>query len=461
MGNNETKLSIVVDAQNNTAAAFQGVSTSLAGLTSSMKTIGTVGSVAFAALSAFVYQSVDAAAESERIQAQLGAVLKSTAEAAGVSSQAAIELSKSLESTTSYSDEAVLSVEDLLLTFTSIHKDVFPDATKTVLDMATALGEDTKDAAIQLGKALQDPILGVTALRRVGVDFNDQQQEEIANLVQSGNLLGAQTMILHELATEFGGSATAAAGTFTGQLSQLKNKLDDMQEEIGNAVIPVLLKLVNAVAPVIDKIADWAAEHPKLTEVIVIGTLALTGLMAVLLPLAIALPGLIALFGALSLAMSPIAIIAVAVIAAIAGIAAIFIYVKATGLDTLAAWQAIWLGIKVTAADAVNGVIGVVQNMINFIINGVNVAIRALNSVLAAAQKIPGVGRLIPSIPELSAVTLPTINTDVIAASDLASRGTTSSTPQVAVTGNVLLSQDVAQQIGDMIMGKLKLSTQL
>src|SRR6185312_2002445 len=107
------------------------------------------------------------------------------------------------------------------------------------------------------------------------------------------------------------------------------------------------------------------------------------------------------------------------------------------------------------------GVIGVVQNMINFIINGVNVAIRALNSVLAAAQRIPGVGRLIPSIPELSAVTLPTINTDVIAASDLASRSTTSSTPQVAVTGNVLLSQDVAQQIGDMIMGKLKLSTQL
>lgn len=198
----------------------------------------------FGLLTGFIKDSVKAADEAQEVQAQLYAVLSSTGQAAGVTADQAIELSKSLQATTTFSDEAVLSAENMLLTFTKIKSDVFPQATQTVLDMATALGTDTKSAAIQLGKALQDPIQGVSALRRVGVSFNDDQQKMIANLVETGRQLDAQNYILKELATEFGGSASQKAETFAGKVEQIKNKINDAQEVIGGAMEASLYTLV-------------------------------------------------------------------------------------------------------------------------------------------------------------------------------------------------------------------------
>lgn len=188
--------------------------------------------------------------ESQNIAAQLDAVLQSTGHAAGFTRDAAIDLSKALERQTTFSDEAVLSVENLLLTFTSIGKDIMPQTTKVVLDMATALGEDTKSAAIQVGKALQDPVLGITALRRVGVNFNDSQKEVIKNLVDTGKSAQAQQLILQELNKEFGGSAQAAAGTFAGRIQQLGNEFDDLKELIGEAI-------VKALKPFLDDLQAW------------------------------------------------------------------------------------------------------------------------------------------------------------------------------------------------------------
>lgn len=189
-----------------------------------------------AGLVVFGKQSVDAFNESEAAMAQLQAVIKSTGGVAGVTAKEATNLASSLQKITPYSDEAVLSAENLLLTFTNIKDDIFPEATKTVLNMSTALGQDLKSSSIQLGKALQDPVLGVTALRRVGVNFNEEQQNVIKNLVETGRAAEAQQLILKELATEFGGSATAAAETFAGRMEILKNQFNDFQENIGHAI---------------------------------------------------------------------------------------------------------------------------------------------------------------------------------------------------------------------------------
>jgi len=122
-----------------------------------------------------------------------------------------------------------------------------PQATETVLDMSTALGQDTKSSAVQLGKALQDPILGITALRRVGVNFSEDQKTVIENLVKTGNKAEAQRLILKELNTEFGGSARNAAQTFAGSMAQLGNVLDDVMEVIGSVVVDALDPLIGAI----------------------------------------------------------------------------------------------------------------------------------------------------------------------------------------------------------------------
>lgn len=243
---------LTVRVSSDTSKATQGLSTlnMTIGQLSKGVMLGNIATQAFNTawgfLSGEVSKSIAAWNESERTLAQTNAVLESTRHAAGLSAEEIVKLSQKFQGLTTYSDEAVLSVENLLLTFTNITGPTFETATAAVLDMATALGTDTKSAAIQLGKALQDPIQGVNALTRVGVNFSERQKEVIEQMVKTGKTMDAQKLILAELSTEFGGSATAAAKTFEGQMKQLENKLNDVEEGIGHGLTSALSNVLVA-----------------------------------------------------------------------------------------------------------------------------------------------------------------------------------------------------------------------
>ncbi len=101
-----------------------------------------------------------------------------------------------------------------------------------------------KASAIQLGKALNDPTKGVTALSRVGVTFTQQQKDQIKALQESGDTMGAQKVILKELQKEFGGSAKAAGDTFAGKVKHLRDVWDGFVESLVRKVIPILDRVV-------------------------------------------------------------------------------------------------------------------------------------------------------------------------------------------------------------------------
>lgn len=220
------------------------------------KTLAAGVAIGGAAAAAFGVSAVKAYSEAEAAVTQTNAVLKSTGGIAGVTQVQVSELATALQKVTKFSDEEIRSGENLLLTFTNIGKDIFPEATETMLNMSQALGQDLKGSAIQLGKALQDPILGVTALRRVGVNFSEAQQDVIKNLVATGKSAEAQKLILKELQVEFGGSARAAGQTFAGKLAILKNSMNDVQESIGLVIVNALQPFAVKLADVITKI-DW------------------------------------------------------------------------------------------------------------------------------------------------------------------------------------------------------------
>lgn len=181
---------------------------------------------------------IKAAIEQERVEKQLQAVLKSTEHAAGLTARQLRNMADELQSVTTFGDEAVIGMQNVLLTFTNIGGagGIFERTTSTILDMSAALGTDLKNQSIQVGKALNDPIRGVSALAEVGVQFTEQQRELIKELVETNRVAEAQTVILDELQKEFGGSAKAAAETFGGALKQLQNAWGDVLEEMGQFV---------------------------------------------------------------------------------------------------------------------------------------------------------------------------------------------------------------------------------
>jgi hypothetical protein len=191
------------------------------------------------------------------IQAQLNAVLKSTGDVSGLSAQQVDALSESLSKQTTFSADTITKTQDLLLTFTNIGGKAMPDATKATLDLATAMGEDTSSAAVQLGKALNDPEHGMTALQRVGVTFTASQKDSIKAMQAHGDMAGAQSVILKELQKEFGGSAVAAGATLPGALARAHNSFEELQIKIGTKVAPVISDLVEKhLAPLAEMIAD-------------------------------------------------------------------------------------------------------------------------------------------------------------------------------------------------------------
>ena len=215
------------------------------------KIAGGVAVAGLGALTAGLGASIKAASDAQAGYAQLDAVLKSTGGAAGVTKKAALDLATALSKTTKFSKAQTVETENMLLTFTQIGKEVFPEATRTVMDMATAMGSDPQNAAIQLGKALNDPIKGVSALAEVGVTFTEQQKKVIASLMATGDVAGAQKIILGELKTEFGGSAEAAGKTFAGSLDILKNNLMGIAETVGTALMPLLTTVAQNLSSVL------------------------------------------------------------------------------------------------------------------------------------------------------------------------------------------------------------------
>jgi len=222
---------------------------------------------AFAAFSAGaaimeMHKWVDAARDSNRVTAQVNAVIKSTHGAAGLSAKGFADLAKSIEKTAAVDDDVIAGGEAILATFTNIKAGgpdkVFERATQAAVDMTAALNhgqvtaEGLQSANILLGKALQDPIGGLTRLQRIGVSFSAQQKEQIADFVKHGQVAKAQGVIIAEVNREFGGSAAAAVTP----AKKLAAEWGDMQEILGNLLIPAIdrgAQILSSILGVVDR----------------------------------------------------------------------------------------------------------------------------------------------------------------------------------------------------------------
>jgi hypothetical protein len=195
---------------------------------------------------------ITAAADAQLVGVQTDAVLRSTAGAAGMTKDALNELAAAFMNETTFEDDAILSAENVLLRYTSIGKDIFPQATQAVLDMATAMsggaiptGESLASTAVLIGKALDGDTAILTGLQRAGVVFNDTEKEMIAGLIAAGREADAQKIILGKLDEKFGGSAVMVGTTVLGAVERLRVGWGELGEDAGKVLLPAIGKFLN------------------------------------------------------------------------------------------------------------------------------------------------------------------------------------------------------------------------
>ena len=196
-----------------------------------------------------------AAKQQEEAIARLEQTLRSTRFAAKVTSKELQGFASQLQRLTGIGDETILAMQGILLTFTQIRGQVFKDATQAILDVSVAMGQDLQQTAIQVGKALNDPILGVSALSRVGIQFTNVQKEQIKQFARGGEMAKAQAIILEELQVQFGGTAANLDKT-TFQVRRLQAAFGDFLETGGGKLRPIVEFLSEQLADLFTALAS-------------------------------------------------------------------------------------------------------------------------------------------------------------------------------------------------------------
>lgn len=275
----------------------------LKGFGSSLAKIGAAVGAAFAvrAISNFAKEAVLAAEGVEQANNRIAAIAKSTAlfgsETDAVTGRL-IKFAEAQEMRLAVDAEVIKGVQGQLLTFKALGKSagevggIFDRTTEAAFNMAAAGFGSAESNAIQLGKALEDPIRGLTALRRSGTTFTKDQEALIKTLVESGNLLGAQEVILGELESQYGGVAAATANAST----KIALAFDNIKEQAGGVLLPVFAELVEGLMPVTEAIGNE------------LGT-TLEALSPVLMDIAKMIPGLLAAFTPLIPVLGQLAVI--------------------------------------------------------------------------------------------------------------------------------------------------------
>lgn len=144
----------------------------------------------------------------------------------------------------------------LLTSFTSIGVDSFERVASAAADVAQITKQDVNSSLLQLAKALQDPVRGLTALSRSGTTFTEQQKEQIKALVESGKQLEAQDLILREIEKQYGNAAKAAGDAgYAGAVDSLGESFRDFQERLAQGVEPAVTTALKSLTDIFDVIS--------------------------------------------------------------------------------------------------------------------------------------------------------------------------------------------------------------
>lgn len=218
---------------------------------------------------------VEEAGNAEDTLAQLNATLASTHDACGMTSEALQEMAEALSKHSTATVESIEQGEGMLAMFSNL-KGVMPQATQAAVDMAARLHQDVPQAAMALGRALQDPIKGMQSLRREGVTFTDSQKELIKQFMAVGDVADAQQVILKQVEQQYGGAAEAARGTLGGALKELGNSFNELLKNIGESQSSGLNQALNGMIDLMDS----ASAHAQQISDVLLGLGAGAGVLA-------------------------------------------------------------------------------------------------------------------------------------------------------------------------------------
>lgn len=178
--------------------------------------------------------------DNEQAAARVEAVLNATGGAAGLTARELESMATELSNVTGIAGQTITEAQAIGLTFRQIGGDIFPEVTERAADIATVMGTDMRQAMQQVAFAVNDPVEGLTRLRRSGIQFSETQQELIRNFVEMGEIGEAQRIVLQEIEQQFGGAAREMRDTARGSRMAYEEAIDGLRSALGEGIENIL-----------------------------------------------------------------------------------------------------------------------------------------------------------------------------------------------------------------------------
>jgi hypothetical protein len=338
-----------------------------------------LGAIALAAKA-----GLDGVMADDEALANLQSTITSTGNAANITSESFFAYANQLQKVTGTGADQITQGAALLATFKNVRNEtgkgnqVFNRATKAALDLSKKGFGDLSGSNKMLGKALNDPIRGITALGRAGVTFTDEQKATIKTLQESGRTLDAQKIILKEVEDQVGGTAESFGATTRGKIERSKRAFEEMQKTLARALLPVL----EGAAALFQKLSGFIERNEKIAKIL-IGVVA--GLAA----------GILILNGVMKIAAATMAIVRVAQVALNLAMTANPIGLIVVAIGLLVGALILAYNNSETFRNILDKVFGAVKQVVDFLrpigetyFDGLKLAFNAIKTVLSGYAKI-------------------------------------------------------------------------
>lgn len=424
------QLNLILDLKDKASKELTNFQKKLKTSQQDLKTFAKIGTASFLALAGATGIAVKAFQAQERAEKRLETLVRNTTDATDEQIEALKQQASALQRVGVVGDEVTIVGQSQLATF-ALTTDKIKELTPALLDMivatkgVNATQEDAINVANAVGRALEG---GAGALTRYGISLTDAQRE----LFETADKMERVTLLAEILNDNFGGLNEATRQTSEGGVRALKNSFGDLLELIGEGLAPLIDDMVVVLNDATVQVTGYIEEHGSLIDAMSIGFLVFRNNFR-------------QLFRGMGLIL------------------------QLHLLDVKNMFFEVWGSIKDFFNDIINSIIGSFESAINFIIGGLNSVIRLVNSFISQLSRIPFIGNKVSDalqIKEFSDIRLNRVggeNNNFSVAPGLLGGGQSVQPNQtiINVSGNTLLDEDSAEKIGDEIMSRLKLSTQI
>lgn len=277
-GTNDNSLNIIISAKDQASKVIQDVRGQVDKMKPTFQKMAAVGTAAFVAVTAVAYKSLKAYAEVERSQRQLEHAVIAVSKGTKEQVKQIEDITNALEKKAGVDADALKMGAAQLSTFGLSSKAVV-NLTKSLADLTVnqsglnATSEDYIGSANTIAKALNGQF-GI--LEKSGIRFTEAQQR----LIQ----YGTETQKVAALQEGFAQNLRETTDTVGGvdlAMAQMQRTQENIQENLGRALVPAFNRLLSVLSPIISRFADWAEAHPELFSNILIITGVVGGLSAV------------------------------------------------------------------------------------------------------------------------------------------------------------------------------------